>query len=192
MPVILPNTYIAKFDPEMPLFFLAGPVRGGGDWQSVAHGLLTEAVGDKCCSVIPVRYRTEEKYQGHPLLAEALIGDEDYFRNQTMMERYYLKLAGHPGRVKNGCIIFWLGVESEVDPHPGPEPYAMDTRGELGRWSVIKGFQPGVRMVVGADPRFYGLRTIHRNIEADLGVPFTIQSRLQQTVNAAVAVAFGT
>jgi hypothetical protein len=78
--------------------------------------------------------------------------------DQLVWERHYLKQAGLEAGIP-GCVIFWLGLESLTQPHPGPEPYAMDTRREIGKFTAYAEMM-SVRMVVGGNRKFYGLDVI--------------------------------
>lgn len=186
MRVILPKTKRVPNYRNEPLFFLAGPIRGGGDWQL------------KCCEelqrhiknfdvAIPCRYK-----EGHPLWQYKVEGFEGDFDRQLTWERQWLTWAAY-----TGCIIFWLPCESQESPRSRLDdcPYAMDTRGELGEWrgrlmnppDYMKGKE--IRIVIGAEPEFPGLSQIQRNFNEALDKEFPIYSTLTDTVKAAVAKA---
>jgi hypothetical protein len=190
MRIIVPKTYVSleQLYPG-PLFFLVDPVRGGGDWQHTMCMMIGEQMDDATI-VVPCRWQEWEPK--HPLATDFMRGQEDVFPRQLDMERHYLELAGFPSPLR-GCIICWLEKESETEPHPGPEPYAMDTRGEVARWAVHKMYDPDVRMVVGAHNDFHGLSQIERNITADwkLKKPFRAYRSMAQTIVAAERVAKG-
>ncbi|MEK7201432.1 MAG: hypothetical protein AAB737_02250 [Patescibacteria group bacterium] len=182
MSVILPKKRATNWMP--PLIFLAGPVRGGGDWQYQAYGELEKQLVH-FVAAIPMRY--EKDYPGHPLLGKQIQGvsnDDPVFARQLAWENYHMLRAA-----RNGCLMFWLAFESEEHPHPGPEPFAMDSRREIGKWTAYLEQDPELRVVVGADPRFYGLDQIQRELNDTLGdgLHFPIHSTLEDTVLAAVA-----
>ena len=159
MKVLLPKAGLEE-SPEnlpLPLFFLAGPILGGGDWHVRMSKLLVQEAGD-CIIVNPSRYGED-----HPLYHYRCGSTEDCFENQTMWERYYLEQAGL--KWPQGCIIFWLAEESATHPRTDGQPYAMDTRGEIGEWRAHFVYNYGVRIAIGADAGFPGLRTIKRNNE---------------------------
>ena len=108
---------------------------------------------------------------------------EGSFNRQLDWERFYLQFASL--RRNRGCIIFWLGCESKESPHPGPEPYAMDTRGELGEWRWRMRTE-GARVVIGAESGFLGLSQIQRNFTWALGYDFPIYKTIEETAKAAV------
>lgn len=176
MKIALPKT-LCKIDPNYgPLFFLAGPVRGGDDWQT------------KCCeeirkhlpnfhAALPCRYQED-----HPLIPFRMTGKDDHFDRQLTWERHYLDMAA-----ATGCIIFWLPNESKVNPRVGSDPYAMDTRGELGEWRGRLMHDPNLRVIIGAEPDFPGLSQIQRNFSFATKSDFPIYGTLVETVTAAIA-----
>lgn len=174
MRVILPKTFV-ELGPSSKLFFLAGPVRGGGDWQYQCCLELAKHLSDFTVA-IPTRYGTD-----HPLMAYRVPGDENMFDRQLTWERYYLEFAANWG-----CILFWLPEEDKEHPHPGPEPYGMDTRGELGEWRGQMMYSGSYRVVIGAEAGFHGLSQIQRNFDQALKRKFTIHETLEATVAAAV------
>ncbi len=180
MRLILPKTFVK---PEeiggAPFFFLAGPIRGGGDWQHKMSLVLDEKTGGDCIIANPSRYTDT-----HPLWKYRMSGQEDKFARQLDWERFYLDEAGIYR--KRGCIIFWLGCEDKEKPHPGPEPYAMDTRGELGEWRGRMRHE-SVALVIGGEEKFFGLSQIQRNFTQSLGLVFHIENTLEATADAAIA-----
>ncbi len=178
MKIVLPKTLCDIDLSYGPFFFLAGPVHGGDDWQA------------KCCweirshilnfyAALPCRYM-----ETHALVSFRQIGKENYFDRQLTWERHYLELAA---TATNGCLIFWLPCESKANPRVDGEPYAMDTRGELGEWRGRMMFDNNLRVVVGAGAGFPGLSQIQRNFNQALGIDFPIYPTLAETVAAALA-----
>lgn len=157
MPIYVPKRII-QIKPSIlaPLFFLAGPIRGGGDWQHAMAWELLQRNGNANIAV-PSRWTAE-----HPL--------RDYFvapftqadNRQLVWERHYMEQAALSFKQRPdedgdpGCLVFWLGLESKTSPHPGPEPYAMDTRREVGKYTAFIQTH-GARVVVGGHREFYGL-----------------------------------
>lgn len=174
MKVILPKTFV-NVPHDLPLFFLAGPVRGGGDWQYRCCLELAKILPD-FVAVLPTRYA-----DNHPLMESRLGWNEGHFDRQLTWERHYLEEAA-----RSGCILFWLPEEDKEHPHPGPEPYGMDTRGELGEWRGQMMYDGTIRLVIGAEVGFHGLSQIQRNFEQALKRKFTIHETLEATVAAAV------
>ena len=91
---------------------------------------------------------------------------------QLVWERHYMELAAlgfEKCTPVPGCLIFWLGLEDENNPHPGPEPYAMDTRRELGKYTAFMQTH-GARVVIGGSRQFYGLDVILNEFADAAGV----------------------
>lgn len=184
--IILPNVLVPQGTLVEPLFFLAGPVRGGGNWQLKAHSLLVQQMQGACSVVIPCRYKP-----GDPLYGLQEPGRTDVFERQVLWERYYLELAS-----RRGCIAFWLPViDKSSDVAEDPDfCYARDTRGELGEWrgrdKILKELcLPRPKMVVGAEVGFPGLSVIQANFDDALGENYPIYTTLPETIRAAVELA---
>lgn len=129
--------------------------------------------------VCPCRYAPE-----HPLYRFAIKGEEGIFPNQTLWERHYLALAS-----TQGSIIFWLPEESKNNPRPlETGPYARDTYGELGEWRT-RMLYGNARVVIGAQRAFPGLSVITKNFRAMIGDTLVFYETLQDTIDAAVALA---
>ena len=126
MKIILPKELVEIFDYKtVPIFFLAGPVLGGGDWQQEMCLEIKRQLGERdFIAAVPCRYG-----QTHFLRNFKVSGKTGVFEHQLDWERLYLHLAS-----RYGCIVFWLPEESKMNPRSDGLPYAMDTRGELGEW----------------------------------------------------------
>jgi hypothetical protein len=164
-----------------PVYFLAGPILGAEDWQAKAFHFLNDGSG-YAFVVNPRRYDEDD-----PLRLYEMEGEKDTFPHQTAWEGHYLELAGETA--EHGCVIFWLSCESKTRPRADGQPYAMDTRGELGEWRWRKKSNPALRMVMGAEQDFPGLRTIRRNTDRVLGPDFPIYTTLEETLAAARTLA---
>lgn len=184
------------------LYFLLGPIRGGGDWQAEAIRLLHEK-DPNCYIACPCRYDVRHSLSKYEIKPTIIPHDDESeektpeyalpFENQTMWERYYLKLASW-----HGSIVCWLPNEDKKNPRPKEQgPYAQDTYGELGRWSIMssdpqrfsidedsKGRR--INLTIGAEENFPGLSVIQKNFNADHGKDFPIHSTLEETILAAV------
>jgi len=185
MHILLPKDDAVYTDEtlDLPHFFLAGPIRGGGDWQKEMC-LILDSLEDDCVIICPCRWTEEHALRKYFFSRTR----PNMYDRQLTWERYYLE---HTSVSKNkpnptlGCTIFWLPCESKKEPHPGPEPYAMDTRGELGEWRVRMKYEKA-RVVIGGDYGFHGLSQIGRNFSQHLGYEFTIHSSMKETAKAAV------
>lgn len=166
---------------QRPLFFLAGPIRGGGDWQAqMAECIMVkESYAYIAC---PSRWDNTHRLAQH---FHQPFSQAD--NRQLEWERHYLAQAGTKTDVP-GCVIFWLGLESVIHPHPGPEPYAMDTRRELGKFTAYAEMM-GVRMVVGGDRGFYGLDVILFELSQAYGKPFPFYETMDEVVRQAIFTA---
>ena len=174
MKVVLPNSCI-PIEHDDPLFFLAGPVGGGGDWQVDCCALI-KSMCPQCYVAIPNRYPLE-----HPLMADVVTAGNISFGRQLIWERYYLDMAA-----KRGCLLFWCPCESKEFPRSDGEPYATDTRGEIGEWRGHLMHDQSLRVVIGADPMFPGVERIRANFEQGLRLDFPFHTTLEDVVRAAV------
>ena len=178
MRIIVPKI-MNDFDKRLPLFFLAGPVLGGGDWQTkMCLELQSQMRNREFYVVVPCRWP-----EGHELSPFFALGNGQTFESQTAWERVLLKKAGLGNR---GCIIFWLGCESKTEPRSDGQPYARDTYGELGEWRGRKIKNPNVKVVIGGEVDFPGLRVIKRNYDLALGIEFPVYSSMTKTVSEAI------
>ena len=176
--ILIPKGYYKLTPEDGPVFFLAGPVRGGSDWQKKVTEELSAKL-EKCVVAIPYYYNNDEDF---PLFKSATPGAEDKFDRQLAWERYYLEQAA-----KKGCIIFWLPEENKLKPRPlGAGPYATDTRGEVARWSVEQKYNPTYNVVVGAEENFFSLSQIERNWIADQGHDVKFARSISELVDMAV------
>lgn len=193
MDLVLPKTRVLDLGQryEQPTFYLGGPIRGGGDWQAKAIGLLMRKEPDALI-FCPSRYT-----ESHALFRYRLAGDETFFKRQTDWESRYMGYAAR--EAKKRCLIFWLPCESESDPRPKEEgPYAQDTYRELGfEQAVMRHERFGrealrnTRIIIGADAGFFGLRKLVHDYHRDVGNDFVFASSLEETVERAHALALG-
>lgn len=166
---------------DSPLFFLAGPIRGGGDWQAQ----MAESILDKEPSALiacPSRWTADHRLAKHFHQPFSQANNR-----QLVWERHYLRQAGLESDVP-GCVIFWLGLEDENKPHPGPAPYAMDTRREIGKFTAFAEMM-NVRMVVGGDRDFHGLDVILFELSEAFGKPFPFYETMAEVANHAILTA---
>lgn len=176
---------------ESPLFFLAGPIRGGGDWQAEMSEIIIEQEPNAYIAC-PSRWTGEHRLRVH---FHQPFSQAD--TRQLVWERHYLKQAGMEHGVP-GCVIFWLGQEDKRNPHPGPEPYAMDTRREIGKFTayleVLRDFPElhgrlDTRVVVGGHPDFYGLDVIMDELSNAMNRQLLFYTNMKDVVRDAVLTA---
>ena len=176
--VILPKTLVdLKPYPEHPLFYLGGPIFGADDWQYPACRMLEGLAPDSFVAV-PRRYGAKSVLWG----VQAK-GSPDHFPRQLLWERHYMWLAG--GNIRLGCLVFWLCSESPHNRRNDGNPYAMDTRGELGEWRATLKYSRGAKVVIGAEPDFPGLEVIQTNFNEALGYEFPFYDSLEETLREA-------
>lgn len=183
------------------LYFLAGPIRGAkggyGAWQSRAIKLLAQE-DPGCIVACPCRWGPGNMWYDYRMEPQTKFEDPSKplmpFASQTLWERHYLAMASY-----YGSIIFWLPEESKTLPRPKKDgPYAQDTYGELGRWSIkssrpdifsfhqAEGKSRRVNLVIGAEPTFPGLATIKKNYSDDHKYEFPLWYDLETTIVRAV------
>ncbi|MEK7202239.1 MAG: hypothetical protein AAB669_01785 [Patescibacteria group bacterium] len=176
--LILPKLLVLDRNIIQPLFFTAGPIKGGGNWQEKAWDYLANQLNEMAAA-IPRRWKSD-----HRLFAHRATGQEDAFDRQTLWERHYMQRAS-----RWGCLVFWLPCESKTEPRTDGQPYARDTYGELGAWRSRLGDSTFDKVVIGAEPDFPGLSVITCNINEDLGREFPIYSTLEETLDQAILLA---
>ena len=181
MKLILPKTYIDPADIRQPIFFLAGPDRGGGNWQEQCCVELAKHLPEFSIVVPCWRWTKEDK-----LFRYRVSGVEDRFYSRTAWEHYYLNFVAEKSREHQGCIIFWLPAESKEQPRSDGQVYAKNTYGELGGWRRSFALDPSIHLAVGAEPNFPGLDDIQENFNLDTGKNFHIYSTLEETAKDAV------
>lgn len=98
--IILPKT-IVPLQPtqQEPLFFLAGPIRGGGDWQANMAELIVTNIPNAHIAC-PSRWK-----RGHRLEEHFHQPFSDAPNRQLVWERHYLQQAGLEPEVP-GCVMF--------------------------------------------------------------------------------------
>ena len=186
MITILPKDNINVSWPNLPVFFLAGPVQGGSDWQHTMCQLLHQETAKPGARIqeffvaIPCRYPA-----GHPLREYQSEGSakEGVFARQLDWERHYLRIAAERGK-----IIFWLPCESRTEPRKDGNPYARDTYGELGEWRGRLIHEPKYRkrVLIGAEEGFPGLDVIQRNFRQAFLYDFPFYLTMEEVVEKAM------
>ncbi len=168
-------------DTTLPFFYLAGPVRGGGDWQAHMCQILNNVVGE-CIIAVPCRWE-----KTHPL-KRAFIGNIDpRYKKQTEWEQFFIEKALTRPR---SCVICWLEEESQTHPRTDGGPYGRDTYGELG---YFRGLMEGVSsffrhtfpLVLGGSEAFPGLSVIKCNFNYTYGSDFPFATSMEEVATRA-------
>lgn len=172
MEIIMPKALIHPKELTGRLFFLAGPILGGDDWQTKAIDLVYKKE-ENCSIAVPFVLPPENPFYNFRVLE-----GEACFNRRLDWERFYLE---------NACrIIFYLPRESKINPRLDGNPYARDTYGELGEWRGRMIGNPNLNKVfIGAEFGFPGLDVIYANFKA-VRNDFIIYPSLEETIEAAL------
>jgi hypothetical protein len=187
MYIITPNKRVnlkSHRHQNAPLFFLGGPILGGGDWQAEMCRIIDAKLKRDWIAVVPCRWSTDHSLHEH--IAEV----PDAFNRQLDYEVHYLELAG----VIRGksAILFWVEREDVHNPRKDGKQYARDTLGEINRWSGRFIENPSLRFVIGVDPGYAdqeGMDIIKRNLEIGTRGKFPFYKSMEETADAAIAMA---
>jgi hypothetical protein len=120
--------------PEMPLVFLAGPIQGAPNWQSVLGKQLL--VHNKNVLVASPRRAGVDKKDF--VYAEQKAWELDHLRRAT----------------KFGVAAFWFAAQDPELPYEAGRAYAQTSRIEIGKVLGWKDFEPQIQVVVGFDPNY--------------------------------------
>lgn len=136
--LLQPKHVIPEEYKDRKVFFLAGPIRGGGAWQMQAAETLWKKFPG-CIVVDPSRWDAalknasddEEKKRISEHMENGIgIKDEQKYESQAAWESDHMKMAA-----EKGILLFWMERESKENPRPKDEGvYAQDTRVETGIW----------------------------------------------------------
>ena len=193
---ILPKDICSLDEQHFPLFFLAGPLSGGEDWQSRMCEALLQFIPKGFTVAIPYGLDDRPPSLQPPFSPFTVLPPATRTERQLAWERHYLDVAAGASHAQcsasapqPGCIVFWLPVESALFPKPASHgPYAQDTRGELGEWRGRLMHDRRLRVVVGGDERFPGFDTMERNFTHAVGGDFKVYRTIQETAAAAAAI----
>ncbi|MGV8087399.1 MAG: nucleoside 2-deoxyribosyltransferase domain-containing protein [Candidatus Woesearchaeota archaeon] len=162
--ILIPPNYITL--ESKPLIFLAGPIQGTTDWQSIAVNYLIE----KAPTVYVASPRRTIKFEGE--------FSAQMYAEQVDWETHHLRHAG-----KFGVILFWLAKESEHNPN---RAYAQTTRFELAEWKMKHEYE-NVKIVIGIEEGFSGAKYIRRRLSQDCP-NIKIFSTLKETCDYAITL----
>jgi hypothetical protein len=134
---------------DRPVIFLAGPVQGAPDWQSVA-GRTIQDIDPSIIVASPRKNYPEGTF---------------VYERQVDWETRFLRVAG-----ETGAIAFWLA--NQVEPTPG-RAYGQTSRFEIGEW-LVRHIYTGAPLTVGFEEDFGNIRYFrHRFAKSAPDVKFT-------------------
>ena len=175
--VIIPRSFV-NLSNNVPLIFLAGPIRGAPIWQDEAIGLLFSKTKEDLVVASP-RRGIRNGFSGY-----VVQGNGDGFPRQRAWELHYLERAA-TGTERKGAIMFWLPGEKE---HDCKKAYGAMTRIELGQWMTRYRFESPVRMCIGTDGKFSEIDTIRYDL--DVNAPgLRVYDSLEETCSEALRIA---
>lgn len=163
-----------KIETELPVIFLAGPIRNAPKWQEEAIKILLEK-NENVFVASPTR-------KVHPHLMPFMEVDKDeyeVFPRQRAWEQYYLNTAS-----QKGCIIFNLPKEAEVKEFPD-KIYAHITMMELGEWIARCKQDKEINLVICTDGNFSEWSTIEFEIKTELPMVPIVNS-LEKAIETAL------
>jgi hypothetical protein len=170
--LILPKTHIDKLN--VPLIFLAGPIRSAPNWQDDAIKILFSKEQNLIIA-------SPRKSVGSFSQKYIVKGNQDYFPRQRAWERHYLDIAS-----KYGSIMFWLPEEEE---HHCEKAYGAMTRVELGQAMTNYRYNKNFKFCVGSDGNFSELSTILYDLSLDAPDKEVFHT-LEETCEEALRLAF--
>jgi hypothetical protein len=125
-----------------PVIFLAGPIQGAPDWQSVAANYIHD-LDPSIIVASPRRDYPEGTF---------------VYERQVDWETHFLRQAGNLG-----VIGFWLAAQTEETPG---RSYAQTSRFELAECKMRHEYE-SVKLTVGIEEGFGNARYIRRRFNQD-------------------------
>lgn len=156
--IILPPQYENL---EGSLIFLAGPIQGTWDWQSVAIQYI-QKLNHELNIASPRRNDASWKFN---------------YNEQVDWETAHLNRAA-----KEGVILFWMAKETE---HDCGRAYAQTTRFEFAEWKTKYQFDKSIKLAVGIEDKYTGAKYIQRRVSQDCP-EIIICNSLEETCGRAV------
>ena len=166
-----------KIETDLPIIFLAGPIRNAPKWHSQAIRSLLHK-NKKVFVASPSRKIAEDLMP----FVETDRPTYGTFSRQRAWEQYYLYAAA-----KHGCIIFWLPPEAEEKEFPD-KTYAHITMMELGEWIARKKLDKNINLVIGIDNNFPEYSTVEYEITTEIS-DVLIHASLEETIKTALSLA---
>lgn len=178
----LPHSYYGneirkneKIETNLPIIFLAGPIRNAPKWQEAAIRIFLER-NESLFIASPTRELGLDLMQ---LLEQGEFINYEAFSRQRAWEQYYLYSAS-----KKGCIIFYLPKELE-EKEFSDKLYAHITMMEIGEWIARCKTDKKINIVIGTDGNFPEWSTIEFEIKSELP-EVQICSSLKETIETAL------
>lgn len=168
--IVTPKRYVPVLPYDIPIF-LAGPVLGGGDWQAEfieaclddQQTTINKNVLSRTKFFVPCRWDSTHRLAKHfATVYEERSSGINLLDSQTAWETNYLYIA-----MRQGLILFGLVEESDKSPRADGNPYAMDTYGEIGRWSNRARVEKLNSIYIATTRNFRGAKTISKNLVLD-------------------------
>lgn len=166
-----------KIPTDLPILFLAGPIRNGPRWHNDAIRLILDK--DAPVFVASPARRVSDDIFVH---VEKDSEEHETFPRQRAWEQHYMYAAA-----RCGCIIFWLPKEELPRKHKD-KVYAHISMLELGKWIEHKSLFPETPVVFGTDGNFPEWDTIRFEIETEIRNPIICYS-LEETVEKGLDLA---
>lgn len=163
-----------KIETDLPVVFLAGPIRNAPKWQNEAIKMFIEK-GKELFIASPRREVGSDLIE---FTEKDNPSNYQQFDRQRAWEQYYLYSAS-----KNGCIIFYLPKEAEKEDLN--KVYGHITMMELGEWIARCKENPEINLIIGTDGEFPEWSTIEYEIKTE--IPNTpICNSLEETIETAI------
>lgn len=142
-----------------PVIFLAGPIQGGPDWQTVAARLIHD-IDPGIIVASPRKDYPEGTF---------------IYERQVDWETHFLRTAG-----RSGVIAFWLAAQIEETPG---RAYAQTTRFELAEWKMRHEYE-GTKLTIGIEEGFGNARYIRRRFAQDTPDVLIVDTLEEMSQNA--------
>lgn len=136
--LLQPKHVIPEEYKDRKVFFLAGPIRGGGGWQMQAAEILWKKFPG-CIVADPSRWdvalKNASSEEERLVILEHIkngigVKDGQKYEVQAAWESDHMTMAA-----EKGTLLFWMERESKESPRSKDEGvYAQDTRPEFGIW----------------------------------------------------------
>lgn len=175
--LVLPRTEVSLG--KRKFFYLAGPVRGGGNWQKGAIAFLRKLFPEAYFG-FPCGFRKIKHFQ-----RSAVKGEQDQLLNDAGWRRAQMGEAA-----LHGCLIFWLGPQDKSEEEDFSKvPYGWRASREEAEWAFRLFYNRKLRIVIGVHHSFPGHDEIVENLRLLFGANFPVYARLPDLLKAAAKMA---